>query len=260
MTDAMEPTSVIHPTAVVEAGVTIGAGCVIHPHVVLRAGTVLGDRVTVHSFSVIGGEPQDLGFKPSVDSGVRIGADTVIREQCTVNRATTPGGATAVGANCFLMATAHVGHDSQLGDHVILANGVMLGGFTEMGSHCFIGGGTGTHQFSRVGEGVIIAGGARVTLNIPPFVMAAERNDVVGLNLIGLRRRGVSREAIRELKDAFRAVYFTPGNIRQVAARTLEAGTFKTDEARRFLEFFTTGKRGFARTRRQAATAHAEET
>jgi UDP-N-acetylglucosamine acyltransferase len=255
----MSDETVIHPTAVVEDGVAIGAGCVIHPYVVLRAGTVLAERVTVHSFSVIGGEPQDLSFKPATPSGVRIGAGTVIREQSTVNRATVPGGATLVGEGCYLMATAHVGHDCSVGNKVILANGTMLGGFTEIGDNSFLGGGTGTHQFSRIGQGVIIAGGARVSLNIPPFVMAAERNDVVGLNLVGLKRRGVPREAIRELKDAFRAVYFTPGNIRKVAAQILETGSFKSAEAIRFLEFFTTGKRGFARTRRQGVATDADE-
>lgn len=251
--------TVIHPTAVVEGGVTLGAGCVIHPYVVLRAGTTLADGVVVHSFTVIGGEPQDVHFDVSVASGVRIGAGTVIREQCTVNRATMPGGATVVGEKCFLMATSHVGHDSRLGDNVILANGTMLGGFTEIGDHSFLGGGTGTHQFSRIGQGVIIAGGARVTLNIPPFVMAAERNDVVGLNLVGLRRRGVTREAIRELKDAFREVYFTAGNIRDVATRAGETGKYKTPEAIQFLEFFTTGKRGFARARRDGPVDDADE-
>jgi UDP-N-acetylglucosamine acyltransferase len=251
--------TVIHPTAVVEDGVTLGAGCVIHPFVVLRAGTVLADRVVVHSFTVIGGEPQDVHFKPSVVSGVHIGSGTVIREQCTVNRATASGGATVVGEKCFLMATSHVGHDTRLGDNVILANGTMLGGFTEIGDHSFLGGGTGTHQFSRIGQGVIIAGGARVTLNIPPFVMAAERNDIVGLNLVGLRRRGVAREAIRELKDAFRAIYFTAGNIREVAACAIEAGSFKTPEAIQFLEFFTTGKRGFARARRDRTVGDADD-
>ncbi|HUG12660.1 MAG TPA: acyl-ACP--UDP-N-acetylglucosamine O-acyltransferase [Opitutaceae bacterium] len=255
----MSGENVIHPTAVVEDGVTLGTGCVIHPYAVLRAGTVLADCVVVHSFSVIGGEPQDVHFNPSVASGVHIGAGTVIREQSTVNRATTPGGATVVGEKCFLMATSHVGHDSRLGDNVILANGTMLGGFTEIGDNCFLGGGMGTHQFSRIGPGVIVAGGARVTLNIPPFVMVAERNDVVGLNFVGLKRAGVPRETIRELKDAFRAVYFTPGNIRKVAAQALDTGSFKSAEARRFLEFFTTGKRGFARTRRQGVATDADE-
>jgi len=255
----MSDATVIHPTAVIEEGVTFGAGCVIHPYVVLRKGTVLADRVTVHSFTVIGGEPQDISFKPATPSGVRIGAGTVIREQSTVNRATREGGETVVGENCFLMATSHVGHDVRLGNKVIFANGVMIGGFTEIGDSCFLGGGVGTHQFSRIGEGVIVAGGARITLNIPPFVMVAERNEVVGLNLIGLKRRGVPREAIRELKEAFRAVYFTPGNIREVAAQALGSGVFKSVEAARFFEFFAAGKRGFARARREGPADDAEE-
>jgi UDP-N-acetylglucosamine acyltransferase len=221
---------------------------------------VLGERVTIHSFTVIGGEPQDLNFKSATVSGVRIGAGTVIREQCTVNRATAPDGATVVGEGCFLMATSHVGHDCQVGNKVIFANGTMLGGFVEVGDNTFLGGGAAVHQFCRVGEGVMIGGGARVALSVPPFVMAAERDEVAGLNLVGLKRRGVQREAIRELKDAFRAVYHTVGNIRSLAGQALESGSFKSAEAIRFLEFFTTGKRGFARPRRPETAGDAGET
>lgn len=252
--------SVIHPTAVIEDGVVVGAGCTIHPYVVLRAGTVLAERVVVHSFSVIGGEPQDTSFDPATKSGVRIGAGSVIREQVTVNRATKPGGETVLGSKCFLMATSHVGHDCRIGDNVILANGVMLGGFTEIGDDCFLGGGSGAHQHSRVGQGCIIGGFGLVTKSVPPFVMVADRNDVVGLNLVGLKRRGVPRESIRELKEVFRVVYFTPGSIKAIAAQALESGAFQSDEAKRFLEFFSTGKRGFARARRQGVAGDGEET
>lgn len=255
----MSDETVIHPSAVVEDGVMIGAGCTIHPYVVLRAGTVLGERVAVHAFSVIGGEPQDVSFKCSVVSGVRIGAGTTIREQCTVNRATKEGGATVIGENCYLMATAHVGHDCRIGDRVIFANGAMLGGFTEIGDNTFLGGGMAVHQFCRVGEGVMVGGGARITADVPPHALAAERNEIIGLNLVGLRRRGAAREAIRELKDAFRHVYFTHGNIREVAAQALESGGFKSPEAIRFLEFFTTGKRRYARPRRAGSADGADE-
>lgn len=255
----MSDASAIHATAVVEDGVTIGAGCVIHPYVVLRAGTTLGERVTVHAFSVIGGEPQDIGFKPETPSGVRIGAGTVIREQSTVNRATKEGGETVVGEGCYLMATSHVGHDVRLGNKVIFANGVMIGGFAEIGDNAFLGGGSAVHQFCRVGEGAMIGGGAIITESVPHFAMAADRNEVIGLNLVGLKRRGMAREAIRELKEAFREVYFTPGNIREVAARAIERGAFKTPEALRFLEFFTTGKRRFARARREGPVDDADE-
>jgi UDP-N-acetylglucosamine acyltransferase len=120
-----------------------------------------------------------------------------------------------------------------------------------VGSHTFLGGGAGFHQFCRIGEGAVVSGLARMAQDIPPFAMAAERNEVIGLNLIGLKRRNVGREAIREIKDAFRVVYFTPGNIREVACAALEGGVFKSTEARQFLAFFSAGKRGFARARRE---------
>jgi UDP-N-acetylglucosamine acyltransferase len=106
------------------------------------------------------------------------------------------------------------------------------------------------HQFCRVGEGVMISGNASISRDVPPFVMVAERDAVIGLNLIGLKRRGVPRTAIVELKRAFQTVYFTPGNIRAVAASALATGGFESAEAKRFLEFFTSGKRSFARARR----------
>ncbi len=242
--------SKIHPTAILEDGVEIGRDCDIHAHAILRRGTVLGERVTVHPFAVLGGDPQDLHFDPATASGVRIGAGTTIREQVTVNRSTRAGADTQVGAGCFLMAGSHVAHDCVVGDNVVVANNVMLAGHVHIGANCFLGGAAGFHQFVRVGEGAIVSGASRIAQDVPPFAMAAERNEVIGLNLIGLRRRGVPREAIRELKDAFRVVYFTPGNIREVAARALAEGAFATAEARRFLEFFVAGKRGFARARR----------
>jgi UDP-N-acetylglucosamine acyltransferase len=130
---------------------------------------------------------------------------------------------------------------------------VLLAGHVRIADHVFVGGGAVFHQFVRVGEGAMVGGLGGIGLDLPPFVMAAERNQVIGLNLVGLKRRGVAREAIRELKAAFRTVYFTPGNIREVAARALAGdagGRFVTPEARRFLDFFAGGTRGFARTRR----------
>ena len=242
----------IHPTAIIESGVQLGAGCAVHAYAVIKTGSVLADGVVVHSFAVIGGDPQFLKFDPTTKSGVRIGAGTVVREHATINRSIHAGGATTVGARCFLMANVHVGHDSAVADDVVLANNVMLAGHVTVGRHTFLGGGAGFHQFCRIGEGVIVSGLARIAQDIPPFAMAAERNEIIGLNLIGLKRRGFDRATIGEIKDAFRTVYFTPGNIRDVAARALAAGTFQTAEARNFLTFFTEGKRGFARARRES--------
>ncbi|HZP58834.1 MAG TPA: acyl-ACP--UDP-N-acetylglucosamine O-acyltransferase [Opitutaceae bacterium] len=243
----------IHPTAIVEDGAHLGADCEIQAHALIRRGAVLADRVVVHPFAVIGGDPQDLKFDRATRSGVRIGAGTTIREHVTVNRSTRPDGFTEVGENCFLMAASHIGHDCVVGRHVVLANGVLLAGHVHIGDHAFLGGGSCFHQFLRVGESVMVSGGSRCSLDLPPFVMAAERNKLIGLNLVGLRRRGFSRQALAELKEAFRRIYFTPGNIRGVAAAALAGGAFATAEARRFLEFFTGDSRGFARARRAAA-------
>jgi UDP-N-acetylglucosamine acyltransferase len=247
--------TVIHPTAIVEPGAQIGTDCDIHPYAIVKRGAILGDRVVVHPFAVVGGDSQDLKFDPAVPTGVRIGSGTRIRESVTINRSTIEGSNTEVGEDCLLMAGCHVAHDCAIGRQVVVANAVLLAGHVHVGDHAILGGGAAFHQFIRVGQSTIVGGGARCTLDLPPFVMAAERDEVAGLNLIGLRRQGYSAEAIRELKEAFRAVYFTSGNIREIAAAALAGGAFHSPAACGFLEFFGGGKRGFARARREREAA-----
>ena len=240
----------IHPTAIVEPGARLGAGCVIHAGAIIKAGAILGDRVAVHPYAVVGGDPQVLHFDPATPSGVKVGDGTIIREYVTINRSMEKGGQTVVGSNCLFMASSHVAHDGVVGDSVVVANAVLIAGHVSVGNYAVLGGGSAYHQYTRVGEGSIIGGLSRITQDVPPYVMAAERDEVAGLNLVGLRRRSVSREAIQELKAAFRLVYFKSGNIREIASRALEAGAFASPEARRFLEFIKAGTRGIARTRR----------
>lgn len=243
----------IHPTAVVEPGARLGAGCEIGAHAVVTRHAELGAGVVVHPFAVVGGDPQYLAFDRATVSGVRVGAGTVIREHATLNRSIHAGGWTVVGAGCFLMAAAHVGHDCVVGDHAVLANAVLLAGHVVVGAHTFLGGAAAVHQFCRIGEGVMVAGHASITRDVPHNAMVAERDEVAGLNAVGLRRRGVAPPAVAELKRAFREVYFTAGNIRRVAAGALADGGYRTPEGRAFLEFFAGGKRGFARPRRAPA-------
>ena len=196
----------IHPTAIIEPGATLGAGCIVHAYAVITRHCVLGDGVVVHPFAVLGGDPQDLGFDTSRATGVTIGARTVIREHVTINRATKPGGATEIGSDCFLMSSSHVAHDGRLGERVILANAVLLAGHVEVGARAFFGGGAAVHQFVRIGESVMIGGHASITRDVAPFIMASERDEVAGLNIVGLRRRGAAATAVSELKRAYAEV------------------------------------------------------
>lgn len=250
-------TPLIHPTALVAPGAQLGANCTIHAHAIVTQHAVLGDGVVVHPFAVVGGDPQYLKFDPATDSRVVVGAGTVIREHCTLNRGIYAGKATVVGARCFLMANAHVGHDCEVADDVVLANNVMLAGHVSVGSFTFVGGGAGIHQFVRIGEGAMIGGLARITKDVAPFLMCAERDEVPGFNLVGLKRRGFPRAAIMEIKSCYQRV-FAAGDPREHAAALLAAGV-QSAEARRFLEFFVGGKRGFARPERAEPDAAATE-
>lgn len=237
----------VGPYAIIEGGVQLGEGCEIASHVVLRAGTRLGDGVRVDSFSVLGGEPQSIGFDSSIESGVHVGDRVVFREGCTVHRSMYTGKATTIGNDCFLMAQAHVAHDCELGAGVIAANAVLLGGHVQVGERCFLGGGSGVHQFCRIGAYTILAGHALMTIDVPPACMAAGRNAVHGLNLVGLRRAKIGAEEIQDLKACFHAVYRGGGNYKAKARAALEEGSLGLSPmGQAFLGFFEMGKRGFA--------------
>ena len=244
----------IHPTAIVEPGAQLGAGCEIMAYAVVTKHCVLGERVVVHPFAVLGGDPQYLKFDRALATGLRIGAGTVIREHVTISRSIHAGNFTTIGENCFFMAASHAAHDCAVGNDVVLANCALLAGHVSVGDHTFLGGAAAVHQFCRIGESVMVAGHAAITRDVPHFTMVAERDDVIGLNVVGLKRRGVGRASIAELKSAFHDVYFTPGNIREIAASRLATNSFESAEARHFLEFFAGGKRSFARARRATAT------
>lgn len=240
--------SVIGPYSVIEKGVIVGESCSIAAHVIVRRGSVLGNEVTVDSFAVIGGDPQSLTFDNTVQSGVRIGDGTVIREGCTIHRASGDGGNTVLAGECFLMAQSHVAHDCELGRGVVLANNVMLAGHVTVGAKTFIGGGAGIHQYCRIGAFVMIAGNASITADVPSYIMVSERNHAHGLNLVGLRRGGFERAEISDLKQAYRAVYEGVKSVRKQAADTLSEGKYGVaSPGKEFLKFFETGDRGFAK-------------
>lgn len=211
----------IHPSAVVAPGARIGAGCRIGPfcavgpeavledgvelvsHVVVEGATALGPGVRVLPFASIGTPPQDTKYRGE-PTRCEVGAGTLVREGVTIHRASVGGdGATRVGANCMLMAMAHVAHDCQLGDGVILANNAMLGGHVHVGAGAFVGGGAAVHQTVRIGRLAMVSGLAGVTNDIPPFgYVFGLPARLVGFNKIGLLRRGATRDQLRTLRAA----------------------------------------------------------
>lgn len=237
----------IGPYAVIEAGVTIGAGCRIAAHAIVRQFSILEEEVSIDSFVVVGGLPQDISFSSATESSARIGKGTILREGVTVNRSTQEKGVTRVGKNCMLMANSHVAHDCQLGDKVILANNVMLAGHVHVGDGSFLGGGCGVHQFVNIGRLVMVAGNASVTYDVPSYLMVAERSLITGLNLVGLKRN-LSRESISDLRTCYKSIYMRAGDpvklARQARAKTLEA--------EEFLSCFSETRRGrFSRSKAQ---------
>lgn len=252
------PTAIIHknaeigagtcigPGAVIEAGVRVGHDCTIAAYAVIRSGTTLGEKVQIDSFCVVGGDPQSLGFDATTQSYVQIGDRTILREAVTINRASSAGATTRIGTDCFIMANAHVAHDCDLRDGVVLANNVMLAGHVSVGEKTFVGGGAGIHQFCRIGMYCMIAGNASITADVPPYVMAAERSEAHGLNLVGLKRGGFEQREIRDLKRCYRAVFSGGGNFKKKAAEAARETEFGvTPAGARFLSFFEGGKRGF---------------
>jgi UDP-N-acetylglucosamine acyltransferase len=231
----------IDPTARVEAGAKLGADVVIGPfctvgpevelgdgvelisHAVVTGATRIGARTKVYPFAVIGGPPQALRHGGG-DSRVEVGADCTLRETVTINAGTDfGGGVTHVGERCFLMAGSHVAHDCHVGDEVIFANNATLGGHCEVGDKVFLGGQCGVHQFVRIGEQSIVGGMTGIEHDVIPFGSAlGARAQLGGLNLVGLKRRGFSRDAIHALRRAYRQLFFGPGTlaerVEQVAA------------------------------------------
>jgi UDP-N-acetylglucosamine acyltransferase len=191
---------------------------------------------------VIGAAPQDFAHTPEIKSAVVIGNNNRLREYVTIHRGTKEGTTTRVGDGCFLMVGCHVGHNSEVGNGVILTNNVLLAGYVQVGDGAVIGGGAVFHQFLRIGRRAMVAGGSRFNKDIPPFVLGEDCNHLHGVNVVGLRRAGMSAECRTEIRRAFRRVYFSTLPLRAAAQEALESAW--GPEAREFFEFILSSKRG----------------
>lgn len=199
---------VIGPWVIIEDGVTIGSGTRIDAHSIVRKGTAIGKNNVIHPYAMIGEDPQDLAFKPGTVSSVHIGDHNTIREFATIHRGTEPESVTVIGNHNLLMAVSHVAHNCHLGDHVVICNCVLLSGHVEIEDYGFVSGGVGVQQFARIGRHAIVGGNTRVNTNIPPFIRAVGYNaEAYGLNTVGLRRRGFSKETLSQLKRAYAILF-----------------------------------------------------
>jgi UDP-N-acetylglucosamine acyltransferase len=203
---------VIDPFVTIEKNVTIGKGTWIGSNATIMEGARIGENCRIFPGAVISAIPQDLKFKGEESLAI-IGDNCIIRECATINRGTLATGQTILGNNCLIMAYAHIAHDCKIGDNCIMANSVALAGHVIVGKHTIIGGLTAVHQFVSIGHHVMISGGSLVRKDIPHYVKAArEPLSFVGINSIGLRRRGFKDEKILEIQDIFRILYQNNNN------------------------------------------------
>ena len=204
----------IGPFSHVGAGVALGDGVEILSHVAIAGLTRVGPRTRIFPFASIGHQPQDLKYHGEPSTLV-IGADCTIREGVTMNPGTEGGGmTTTVGDRCVFLANSHVAHDARVGDNVILSNNVMLAGHTRIGNFVILGGGSAVQQFVRVGDHAFVGGLTGVDNDVIPYGMAmGNRAHLAGLNLVGLRRRGFAREAIHDLRRAYRLLFAAEGTL-----------------------------------------------
>jgi UDP-N-acetylglucosamine acyltransferase len=227
----IDPTARVADGARIADDVEIGPFCTIGPRVELRSSvrllshvnlsgvTVIGERTVVYPFASLGGAPQSTRYRGGATRLV-VGKDCQIREGVTISTGTEEGGeVTTVGDRCFLMANSHVAHDCKVGDDVTFANGAVLGGHVVVANHVFIGGNTAVHQFVRVGEGAMLGGVSGITRDVIPFGFAfGPKADLVGLNVVGLKRRGFTHSDIHRLRRAYRMLFMGAGTFAERTA------------------------------------------
>ncbi|HVY02488.1 MAG TPA: acyl-ACP--UDP-N-acetylglucosamine O-acyltransferase [Caulobacterales bacterium] len=246
--------AVIHPTAIVERGAEIGAGAEIGPycivsgtarigegvrligHVQVMGRTTIGAGCEVWPFAVLGGMPQFADYTDA-DTDLIVGERNVIREHVTMHRGSTRGrGTTSIGADGLFMVGSHVAHDCRIGDHVIFANSAAVAGHCQIGDYAFLGGLVGVHQWTRIGKHAFVGGVVPVVADVIPYGMVSNAGVLDGLNVVGLRRRGFSREQIHDLRAAYRLLFAEEGTL---AERLEDVATLfaNSPEAQEIVEF-----------------------
>ena len=250
-TAVIDPKAKVHstcsigPYCVLGAGVEIGEECELISHVVMHGPARIGPHNRFFSFCAIGGEPQDLSFKGE-NTQLEIGSHNVIREYVTINRGTGKGGGlTRIGSHTLIMAYAHVGHDSVIGDHAMLVNAATLAGHVMVEEWAVVGALCAVHQFTRIGAHSYIGGGTIITKDVLPFSKCAtpRHTQTYGLNAVGLERRGFSRERIKKIHHAFRVLLNSKLNTTQALER-LKAENDRGEDVDMLMKFIEESERG----------------
>ena len=254
----------IHPTAVIEPGViigkdvtvgpftvieddvTIGDGCLIGPHVMIGSGTRIGKCCRIFKSASIGLDPQDKKYAGEKTLTI-IGDNTLIREFVTINKGTSATGETRIGCDCWIMAYCHIAHDCVIGDDVTISNGLAMAGHVEVGNHVTIGGIVPVHQFTRIGDYAMVASVARPFTDVVPYALVgADPTRIVGVNKIGLERKGFTADRIRNIKNAYKILFREELQLQDALSRLDE--TFSEDkDVKTIIDFVRLSKRGIMR-------------
>jgi UDP-N-acetylglucosamine acyltransferase len=250
-----QPLAYVHPGAKIAKNVVIEPFTTIHSNVIIGEGTWIGSNVTIMEGARIGKNcnifpgavisaiPQDMKFQDE-DTTVEIGNNVTIREYVTINRGTVDRGKTVIGDNCWIMAYCHIAHDCIVGKNCIFSNNSTLAGHCTVGDYVILAGMTAVHQFCMIGNHAFVTGGSLVRKDVPPYVKGArEPLSYVGINSIGLRRRGFTPEKIREIQNIYRLLYQRNYNTTQ-ASEIIEAEMEATPERDEILQFIKNSKRG----------------
>jgi len=249
----IHPSAIVHPNAniaknadigpfcVVGEHVTLGARATLLAHVVVTGRTTIGEDAVIHPFATIGAPSQDRKAEDGEISFTTIGARTVIREYASIHRGTAEaGGVTSVGDDCLILAYGHVAHNCRVGNHVTMSNLAQLAGHVVVEDHALIGAMAGVHQFVRIGRYSFVGGYSKLGRDLPPYFLCdGNPPQVYGLNLVGLRRAGFSRESLTELKEAYKTIYQSDKNVSQAVTSLRE--TVHTEEGRTLLAFLEAG-------------------
>jgi UDP-N-acetylglucosamine acyltransferase len=237
----IDSTASVGPFVVIDGPVRIGPGTELMAHVVVRGATTIGARNVVHAGVVLGGEPQDLGFRGGT-TYLRIGDDNVFREHAQAHRGTAPESATVIGNGNYFMQNAHVAHNCRIADGAIVAGGALLAGYVELADRAFVSGNCVVHQHVRIGTLALMRGLSRTSRDVPPFCVVDGTHTVRGVNVVGLRRAGFDAARIAAVRRAVARLFARPANLAR-ALEELERDE-TTDDVRHLIAFVRASKRG----------------